>query len=447
MTRVNFGRAALLAALVCILAVPTFAGADTVTSSIEAPSYATGHVDNVHGWQSTGAAGGSLDHLVTNLASIIPVPTYAYRNAFGERALRFSNGQFSGGFGNQTFSPSTPNEAGETNAESLGKSGGERQSMFQGSFTIASAKPGEHQPGLYVAVAPDRGDGARMGSLRFVDAPEGIVVSWSDYHAGDPGFTSHAITTLDNTVPHRVTMKLVFVDGPSNDVVTLKIDGNDVTPPEGVHSWEDYSRQVPSEVPTVDSLLFRTSVDAGGNSAALMGYGYLIDNVSSTTPAVAANGPTGATGDSGATGSTGTGGATGATGSSGSSGSDGATGATGPAGSNGNNGTSGSDSLTDTATLARKATLGKGAVTRKGRFYRVPVSCQASATAVCAGTVEIRFGKKLIAYTGYTLFAGQRSVKLTSVGKALVGAKLRITVTSWSPDGKSTLSSATRRVK
>ncbi|MBI2692271.1 MAG: hypothetical protein HYX29_10055 [Solirubrobacterales bacterium] len=429
MTRVKVGRAALIAALVSIFAVPTLAGADTVTSSIEAPNYSTGTIDNVLGWESAGAAGGYLDHFVTNLSSVIPAPTYAYSNAFGQRALRISNGQFSGGFGNQTFSPSTPNEAGETGAESLGKSGGERQNMFQGSFTIASAKPGVHQPGLFLAVAPDRGDGARMGNLRFVDTPSGIEVSWSDYHAGDPAFTTHPVTTLDNSVPHRVTMKLVFVDGPSNDVVTLRIDGNDVTPPSGVHSWEDYFRQVPSEVPTVDSMLFRTSFDAGGDSAALMGYGYFIDNVSSTTPAVAANGPTGATGDGGATGATGTGGATGATGSSGSDGS------------------AGSDSLVDPAIRARRATLGKGAITRKGRYFRVPVVCRASGTAMCAGTVEIRFGKKLIAYAGYTLFAGQRSVKLTSIGKILVGARLRTTVTSWSPDGKASRSIATRRVK
>jgi hypothetical protein len=440
MTRVKFGRAALFAALVSLLAVPTFAGADTVTSSIEAPRYSTGTIDNVHDWVSTGAAGGYLDHFVTDLSSIGPTYPYSYSNAFGSRALRMSNGQFSGGFGNQTFSPSTPNEAGETNAESLGKSGGERQSMFQASFTIASAKPGVHQPGLYVAVAPDRGDGARMGSMRFVDTPAGIDVSWSDYHAGDPAFTSHPVAVLDNSVPHRVTMKLVFVDGPSNDIVTLKIDGNDVNPPGGAHTWEDYSRQVPSEVPTVDSLLFRTSVDAGVNAAALMGYGYLIDNVASTTPAVAASGPTGATGDSGATGatgSTGTGGATGETGATGQ------TGATGPAVTN-----TPADTLGPGGTAAvATARIGTGSITRKGRFYRVPVRCTATGVAICAGTVEIRFGKRLIASSGFAIFPGQRTVKLTSSGKTLVGARLRVTVIGWSPTGKSTTSSRTRRVK
>jgi hypothetical protein len=463
MTRAHLGRAAVVAALISVLAVPAFAGADTVTSSIEAPDFATGTIDGVHGWQSIGAAGGSLDHLVTDVASIIPAPTYAYQNAFGSRALRISNGQFSGGFGNQTFSPSTPNEAGETNAESLGKSGGERQSMFQGSFTIASAKPGVYQPGLYVAVAPDRGDGARMGSLRFEDSPSGTLVTWSDYHAGDPAFTSHTITTLDDTVPHRVTMKLQFFDGPSNDVVTIKIDGADVTPPEGLMTWEEYSRQVPSEVPTVDSMLFRTSVNAGANSGALMGYGYLIDNISSTTPAVAASGPTGATGEPGATGATGASGTTGATGSTGSTGAAGAAGATGAtgstggtggtgetgtAGSSGPTGTSGaSDPLGSSPSISPIARLGGTPITRRGRFFRVPVSCTASAGSMCVGTVEIRFGKRLIASSGYAIFPGQRFVRLTAVGKTLVGARLRITVIGWTPSGKTTRSSAVRRVK
>lgn len=438
MTRVKFGRAALFVALVSLLAVPTFAGADTVTSSIEAPRYSTGTIDNVHDWESTGAAGGYLDHFVTDLSAIGPTYPYSYSNAFGSRALRISNGQISGGFGNQTFSPSTPNEAGESTAESLGKSGGERQDMFQASFTIASAKPGVYQPGLYLGVSPDRGDGARMGLMRFIDTPGGTTVNWSDYTAGDPAFVTHPVTTLDDSVPHRVTIKINFFEGPSNDVVTLKIDGVDVTPPGGIKTWEDYSRQY-GEPPTVDSLLFRTAVDGGNpvDTAALMGYGYLIDNVASSTPAVAANGPTGATGDSGATGATGSSGATGGIGETGQ------TGATGPAGTK-----SPTDTLAPDGTAAvATARIGTGSITRKGRFYRVPVSCTATGVAICAGTVEIRFGKRLIASSGFAMFPGQRTVKLTSSGKTLVGARLRVKVIGWSPTGKSTTSSRTRRVK
>ncbi|MGH2959281.1 MAG: hypothetical protein ACRDKE_06720 [Solirubrobacterales bacterium] len=472
MTRVTFARAAVLAALVTVLAIPTFAGADTVTAAIEAPTYPLGTLDQIQGWQSTGAASNSLDHKVTDLSSIGPSYPYAYSNAFGSRALRISNGQFSGGFGNQTFSPSTPNEAGETNAESLGKSGGERQNMFQGSFTIASARPGVYQPGLYVAVAPDRGDGARMGSLRFVDSPTGIVVSWSDYHAGDANFTSHAITTLDNLVPHRVTMKLIFIDGPSNDIVTLKIDGADVTPPEGVHSWEDYSRSVPSEVPTVDSMLFRTSVNAGGDSAALMGYGYLIDNVSSTTPAVAANGPTGATGASGndgATGATGSAGATGATGPSGTggatgpggatgetgpSGPGGANGPTGPAGANGSNGANGADGANGSngtngtvPVTASAVTYGKGSIKRKGRGVRVPVLCSTTGVTLCVGTLEMRRGKIVLASTGFSVFPGQSTVRLIANRPLPRNSKLRFTLRGFNSNGQTTRANLTQRVK
>lgn len=461
-TRATFARAATLIAVASVLAIPAFAAADTITSSIEGSSYPVGSIDNVRDWASTGAAGGYLDHKITDLSSIGPSYPYAYTNAFGSRALRISNGQASGGFGNQTFSPSTSNEAGETTSESLGLSGGERQDMFQASFTIASSRPGVYQPGLYVAASPDRGDGARMGLLRFIETTGGTTVNWADYKAGDPAFTTHPVTTLDDSVPHRVTIKINFYDGPTNDVVTLKIDGTDVTPPEGLTTWEDYSRQY-GEPPTVDSLLFRTSLDAGNptDNAALMGFGYLIDNVSSTTPAVAANGPTGATGDSGATGATGGSGATGATGSNGANGTDGATGTTGATGSTGATGETGaggptgpvgSSTPTDPAgdggsTATAVARIGTGAVIRRGRFFRVPVSCSSSGGAMCVGTVEIRFGRRLIASTGFAIFPGQRLVRLTSVGKILVGARLRVSVVGWSPTGKSTRSSVTRRVK
>jgi hypothetical protein len=462
MTRAIFARAAVLAALVSVLAVPAFAGADTVTSSIEAPRYATGTIDNVHDWTSTAAAGGYLDHLVTDLSSIGPSYPYAYTNAFGSRALRISNGQSSGGFGNQTFSPSTPNEAGETTSESLGMTGGERQNMFQASFTIASALPGVSQPGLYVGVSPDRGDGARMGLMRFLDSGNGsgdISVNWSDYHAGDPAFTTHPVATLDGSEPHRVTIKINFFDGPSNDVVTLKIDGTDVTPSGGITSWEDYSRQF-GEPPTVDSLLFRTSLDGGSpaNNTALMGKGFLFDNIAVSTPAVAANGPTGATGAAGSTGQTGATGATGASGSAGANGATGAagaTGASGAAGSNGNdgnNGVNGRDGAGDTpdpvdAGTYANARIGNGSVIRKGRFYRVPVLCASSGQGLCAGSVEIRFGKRLIASTGFAVFQGTRYVRLTSVGKILVGARLRFTVIGWSPSGSSTRSGRTIRIR
>jgi hypothetical protein len=469
MTRATVGRAAVIAALVSVLAVPTFAGADTVTSSIEAPQYATGTVDNIHGWQSTAAASGSLDHLVTDLSSVIPTPTYAYSNAFGSRALRFSNGQYSGGFGNQTFSPSTPNEAGETNAESMGKSGGERQSMFQGSFTIASAKPGVYQPSLYLAVAPDRGDGARMGSLRFVDTAGGIDVSWSDYHTGDPGFTSHPIGVFSNSVPHRVTMKLEFFDGPDNDIVTLKIDGVDVTPPGGLHTWEQYSRQVPSEVPTVDSMLFRTSVNPGGDGPALMGYGYLVDNISSTTPAVAVSGPTGATGDSGATGATGASGndgatgetgSTGSSGSTGSNGSNGSTGATGPIGPDGNDGTSGTNGTNGTdgtngtngkdgvvPVTASAIRFGSGTIKRKGRGVRVPVVCTTTGVTLCVGTLEMRRGKTVLASTGFSVFPGQATIRLIGNRPVPRNSKLKFTLRGFSSNGQTTRANLTRKVK
>lgn len=349
-------------------------------------------------------------------ASSIAAYDFAYQNAFGGRALRISNGQTSGGFGNQTFSTSTPNEAGETTAESMGLSGGERQNKFRASFTIASALPGLTEPGLSLTVSPDRGDGARMGYLRFDDnGAGGFDVIWLDYSAGGILNPTHNLGTISNDAPHRVTIEIEFFDGPSNDVVHVLIDGVDVTPTEGLTTWEEYSRSVPSEPPTVDSLLFRTAITAeslGGDSAALMGYGFLIDNVATTTPAVAASGPSGATG---------------------------------PAGADGQAGAPGRDGAAPTLASAMK--FGSGSVKRRGRNLRVPIVCNTSSVATCVGTLEVRRGKKLLASRGFAIAPGTRSASLTLRQRVRRNTRLRLTLRSFSPTGSSSRRAKTVRVR
>jgi hypothetical protein len=491
MMRPMLVRAVVFNALLTILLAPAIADADTTTSTIEAPQYGLGPIDNVQGWSSFGAAnaGGCAvyDHKVTTLASL-SLSDYAYRNAFGSRALRISNSVTSGCFGDHTFSPSTSNEAGETTAESLGLSGGERQSRYIGSFTIASAVPGALQPGLSVTMSPDRGDGARMGYLRFDDTVDGIVVTYRDFDTVTETFPTHAVTTLDRTIPHRVTIDIQFHDGPENDVVKLKIDGDDVTPPGGVTTWEDYSRYF-GEPPTVDSMLFRTAVAAASpaESTALNGKGFLIDNVSSTTPAVAVNGPTGATGAQGATGDTGATGATGATGTTGATGqtgatgatgstgatgatgNTGATGATGSAGSNGTNGATGATGATgstgaigpigptgpqgvagiDDEENASDAAVrfGTGKIVRRGRSVKVPVICAATGSSLCVGTLELRIAGRLTASRGFAVFPGQRFVRLSADRAIRKNTRMRFRLRGFTPDGRTTNTTLIKRVK
>lgn len=277
--------------------------ADSTSITFENPPYSTGVIDLQDGWSSFGAAGSGCapyDHaVVTNGPSAPP--------SFGAQSLRISNAVTSGCFGDQTFSKSTVNEAGETGAVSNGWSGGTRQKHFEYQFSMASFTPTAQQPDLYISVSPDRGDGARMSYLRFEDQADGIHVYFNDYRdvapigtaiypwtpsTPNPGcdvgddFIESDIATLSRSV-HTFKFVMDFVDGPRNDVVKIYIDG--VLKTTGT-SWEDYFRFCEGN-PTrpVDSMLFRTgSGPPYPQFPANAGKGFLIDNAvsaSSTQPA------------------------------------------------------------------------------------------------------------------------------------------------------------------
>ncbi|HVM58942.1 MAG TPA: choice-of-anchor C family protein [Candidatus Paceibacterota bacterium] len=251
-------------------------------------TFALGSVNGQGGWGSTGAYD---QDVVAN--------TYGFPT-FGCKSLRISNAVTSGSFGDQTFSYSVPNEAGETDALSGGYSGGTRQNHFDAQFDIASTMLDE-QPGLVLSVSPDRGDGARMSYVRFEDSASGINVFFDDVQgtSNPANFVETQIAggaaatpALSRTAPHTIKFSMDFVDGPSNDVVQVYIDG--VLVHTGT-SWENYYRFDPESNPslvsnsrTVDSLIFR----AGGSSVpANSGKGFLFDNVSlssSTVPPAAA---------------------------------------------------------------------------------------------------------------------------------------------------------------
>lgn len=275
-------RVALSAGLVTMLAVlvPMFVLADSITSNFE--SSTLGNVNGQDGWVKTG----SFDvNVVANTYGIA---------SFGAKTLQISDAVTSGSFADQLFSKPLVNEAGETDALNSGMSGGTRQSHFEAQFDFASTQA-TVQPGMHMSVSPDRGDGARMSYLRFDDSASGIDVFFDDVQGttNPATFVETKIATISRSA-HTIKMTLDAIDGPSNDVVKVYIDGN------LIHigtSWENYYRFDPESNPglannnsrTVDSLLFRES---GTANVLDLGKGFLIDNLtlsSGAAPAGPAN--------------------------------------------------------------------------------------------------------------------------------------------------------------
>lgn len=243
-------------------------------------SASLGSVNGQDGWTITGA---SFDQAIVD-------NTYGY-TSFGCKTLRISDSVTSGSFGDQLYSPSTTNEAGETDALNGSMSAGTRQPHFEAQFDLASVMSAQ-QSGMHMSVSPDRGDGARMSYLRFEDGAAGINVFFDDVQGttNPANFVETQIATdLSRTTSHTIKFVMDFVDGDSNDVVKIYIDGTLV---HTGTSWENYYRFDPESNPslvsnsrTVDSLLFRMS---GTATPANAGNGYLIDAVSlSSSGAVA----------------------------------------------------------------------------------------------------------------------------------------------------------------
>src|SRR3989344_6509339 len=229
-----------------IMVIPALAD----SFGIDFETYTLGNINGQDGWSKTGPYDVAV---VTN--------TYGFPS-FGTQTLRLSNAATSGSFGDQTFSKSLVDEAGETDAQNGGMSGGTRQNHFEAEVDIASTV-GSEQPGLFMSVSPDRGDGARMSYLGFDDETDGIHVIF--YDVTNPTHTTNAtsfnlseIATLDRSVPHTVKLTMDFVDGPDNDVVQVYIDGTLI---HTGTSWENYYRYDTESNPllvdesrTVDSL-------------------------------------------------------------------------------------------------------------------------------------------------------------------------------------------------
>jgi hypothetical protein len=230
-------------------------------------------VDGQFGWTSGHIGHGPSGPPIFDVAVV--ANTYGYPD-FGTKSLRISNASTSTSFGDQTFSVSLANDAGETTASNSTYSGGIRQPYFEAQWDIASTVPGSEQPGLSITASPDEGDGARMSWLQMQDTPTGLKFNFNDYQDSVANFVQTTIATgINRAVPHTVKITMQFIEGPNNDIVKVYLDG--VLIHTGT-SWEDYARGAGGATNPVDSIMFRAS---GTAAPATLGNGFLIDNFSS----------------------------------------------------------------------------------------------------------------------------------------------------------------------
>jgi len=281
--------------------VPSFAflpGAD-VTVNFEPASagiwYVPGPIHGQDDWSSLGANGSGCavyDHQVVENA----LGSYTYLT-FGLQSLRLSNAVTSGCFGDQTFSKRLPVGAtGEADAEGaeFEFAPGPTKNHFEAQWDFASTVPDAEQPDLSVVASPDRGDGSRMSWVQMADTRNGLEINFFEVRGtSDPAHFVGPITVatnLDRSVPHTIRITMDFLEGPSNDVVKVYVDGQRKL--TGT-SWENYYRYDSEaaahggKTPIVNRILFRT-----GGAAAIdnLGKGFLIDEFSMKSAA----GPTNA---------------------------------------------------------------------------------------------------------------------------------------------------------
>ena len=251
---------------------PTAHADTTGPVTFEGPTFTTGSVNGQNGWLATG----NFDQAVA--------PSTRFPG-FGTQALRVSNSVASGSFGDQTFSAPLASPAAET-----------AKTHFDATFQVGTTLNTE-QPGLHMAISPDNGTGGRMSYLRFEDQANGVHVFFDDVTDAGPlgtvaDFYELDIATITRADAHTVRFSIDLLDGPSNDVVKVYIDG--ALKATGT-TWENYYRYDPeaaasgNTVPVVSKMLIRESGTAAPDTA---GQGFLVDNLAmaSTSP-IPASGP------------------------------------------------------------------------------------------------------------------------------------------------------------
>lgn len=264
----------LAVAILAIAASPAILLADSTNVSFETPTYNLGTINGQDGWVSLGSSGSGCalyDHAVATNTSGFAL--------FGAQSLRISNAVTSGCFGDQTFAKPLVNAAGEADSTNGSFAAGTLQSHFEMELDVASATSTQ-QPGLFVSISPDRGDGSRMSYLGLSDELGGVRITFYDVQGtGNPAsFVPTDLGVFSRAVPHHLKLSIDFVDGPSNDIVKVWIDG--VLVHTGT-TWENYYRydseaSAEQSPRIIKSVIFRT----GGPAApSTLGSGYFFDNL------------------------------------------------------------------------------------------------------------------------------------------------------------------------
>jgi hypothetical protein len=261
----------LLATLVGIALLPCgVALADTISTNFEAPVFHTGSVNGQDGWKS--AVPGDIPSLPHGYDQAVVTNSGAPAE-FGGQSLRLSNAynQFEAGppeFHFQTYSKPTTEAAGERL----------RNTEYIAQFSFIPTKPTVQQPGLFVSVSPDEGEGGRMSYIGLEDAPLGINVTFYDTN-GEGDFVGYDLGTLSRRVQHTIKFWMKLNPGANNDFVRIFIDGHDAG--QCFTTWENFYRSVKQPVPTSDTLQFRSTGEH--ENLSLAGGGYLFDKVTITT--------------------------------------------------------------------------------------------------------------------------------------------------------------------
>jgi hypothetical protein len=166
-----------------------------------------------------------------------------------------SNACASGEFFYQTYSPRELQEVGEARPNKV----------FIAEFAFLPTTSA-YQPGLFISVSPDSGEGSRMSWVGLEDTAGGIQVSVNDTPDVDGKFVAHPGPLLGRSSPHRIRFWIKVNPGIDNDLMRISVDGVDLG--QCFTTWENYYRTAPEQAPppnrntpaTINSLQFRSSV-------------------------------------------------------------------------------------------------------------------------------------------------------------------------------------------
>lgn len=215
----------------------------------------------------------------------------------GNRVWRASNAVTTSGFADHPYSPTSPQVAGETDANLYNDRGPSHTTpavppggayaetdLFHAGFSFKSVT-GDVQAGLSISIAPSaKQSNLRMSVLGLVDTGNGFDLTFFDTNSVGVSTSTPVATGLSYDDWHTIDLYIEFVDGlngdgSGNDIVHVVVNGSLV---HTGTTWETYYALVPisgvsvPRIQAVDSVLFRL---AGTAVPANAGAGIYFDDV------------------------------------------------------------------------------------------------------------------------------------------------------------------------